>query len=420
MRFSMVRCYASRCGAPVVLQNNEREGDMNRLVALITLICLCTGMISGCTASQAVRAGRIVATGDVQGAGVWAAEKGAGYALNPGQLEADIKRFKERLASFRTSTRRVWGEKDAQEPEPKKYVKYTQNYLSRALVDFDAGIITVETADQQDPQKSLKNAIVTTLLTPYDPRGLDLWSDSEVKLGETPYLLGQVRDYDGEVLRYAWRTERFADMLIRRERRMRQVQAEGGYRTVHSVQIPMVSNHGHLRALKFKEHVDLYSRKYKLSTSLVYAVIKTESDFNPWAVSHVPAYGLMQIVPKTAGADVHAFLHGSQGYPSSSLLYQPQSNIQYGTVYLHLLDTRYLSSIRNPVSREYCVIAAYNGGAGTVLRTFHADRAKAVDVINGMSPQQVYEKLTRYLPYQETRRYLGKVVAARKEFVGFQ
>jgi membrane-bound lytic murein transglycosylase C len=393
---------------------------MNRRDVLMMGGVLLAGMMTGCTASEAVRAGRLIATGDVQGAGVWAAEKGTRYALNPKQLEADLKRFAQRIEAFRKAVGGEWGDKEVREPEPKTYVKYTQNYKSRALVDFDKGLITVETVDTEKPLVSLKNAIVTTLLTPNDPRGLDLWTSGEVKLGETPFLLGEVRDYDGQTLRYAWRTERFADLLIKRKGTMRQTQVGGKWRTVHSVGIPMVADHGHIRALKYKVHVDKYSRKYGVSSNLVYAVIKTESDFNPWAVSHVPAYGLMQIVPKTAGHDVFTFLNGSEGYPSSELLYQPENNIQYGAVYLHLLNTRYLGAIRHPVSREYCVIAGYNGGAGNVLRTFHADRGKAANIINGMSPQAVYDKLTRSLPYMETRRYLWKVVNARKEFVGLQ
>ena len=46
---------------------------------------------------------------------------------------------------------RPGGKKEVQLPERKKYVKYTQNYKSRAIVDFDSGEILVETLDDQDP-----------------------------------------------------------------------------------------------------------------------------------------------------------------------------------------------------------------------------------------------------------------------------
>lgn len=386
----------------------------------IFLLCFCIVTFSACSASQAIRAGRIIATGDVQGASAWAAQKGTQYALNPRQLERDLKIFAQKLKAFRKAVSGKWGKEDVKETGPKTYVKYTQNYLSRAAVDFDKGIITVETLDSKQPNKSLHNAIVTTLLTPYDPRGLDIWSAGEVRLEGVPFLLGEVHDQDGKDIRWPWRAERYANLFIRRYKKMRLTSVNGKRKTVHYVSIPMVKDHMMVRALKYKPYVDKFSRKYRVSPNLVYAIIKTESDFNPWAVSHVPAYGLMQIVPKTAGADIYRFLHGKKSIPSSTFLYKPENNIQYGSAYLHILDTRYLAAITNPISREYCVIAAYNGGAGNVLRTFDADRTKAALRINSLSPHDVYNRLYTRLPYMETRRYLWKVVNARKDFVHYQ
>lgn len=40
-------------------------------------------------------------------------------------------------------------------------MKYTQNYMSRTIVDFDNGSIMVETLDDKSPKESLRNAIVT-------------------------------------------------------------------------------------------------------------------------------------------------------------------------------------------------------------------------------------------------------------------
>jgi membrane-bound lytic murein transglycosylase C len=73
-----------------------------------------------------------------------------------------------------------WGSKEVKLPEKKKYVKYTQNYRSRAIVDFDRGQITVETLEEMNPRESLSRAVVTTLLTPQDPRVVDVFSDKDV------------------------------------------------------------------------------------------------------------------------------------------------------------------------------------------------------------------------------------------------
>ncbi|MBC8392581.1 MAG: lytic murein transglycosylase, partial [Deltaproteobacteria bacterium] len=62
---------------------------------------------------------------------------------------------------------------------------------------------------------------------------------------------------------------------------------------------------------------------------------------------------------------------------------------------------------------------AYNTGAGNVLRTFDKDRDRAPKKINNLSPLEVFNTLRAKLPSQETRRYLAKVMDAKKSFVSF-
>ncbi len=102
----------------------------------------------------------------------------------------------------------------------------------------------------------------------------------------------------------------------------------------------MVSDHLDIRARKFRAQVEASATRFAISRNLVYAIMKVESDFNPFAVSSAMAIGLMQVVQKTAGSDVYRFLHGKAGIPSRDTLFQPITNITYGTAYLHLLDTR--------------------------------------------------------------------------------
>ncbi len=60
--------------------------------------------------------------------------------------------------------------------------------------------------------------------------------------------------------------------------------------------------------------VEGYAGEFKLDPALVMSVIYNESRFNPLAKSYVPAYGLMQIVPKSAGVDAIQFLEGKKTY----------------------------------------------------------------------------------------------------------
>ncbi|MDR1243077.1 MAG: transglycosylase SLT domain-containing protein [Deltaproteobacteria bacterium] len=169
-------------------------------------------------------------------------------------------------------------------------------------------------------------------------------------------------------------------------------------------------------ASRYRTFVERYSSDYVLPPSLVYAIMRTESSFNPKARSVANALGLMQVVPKTAGGEVHAFLTGKYAIPGRELLFTPEQNIRYGTAYLYLLHNRYFNEVSNHISRELCIIAAYNGGPGAVLRSFGRNREKAIAKINSLSPDQLYNALVRSLPSQETRDYVVKVVEARDKF----
>ncbi|MCW8827103.1 MAG: murein transglycosylase domain-containing protein [Gammaproteobacteria bacterium] len=311
----------------------------------------------------------------------------------------------------------VWGKREAIAPSNKRYVKYTENYKSRAIVHFDKGLITVETLDQQQSIQSLQRAIVSTLLTPDDPRAVDLYSAKTIKLTGRPYLHGLVEDQKGRSVDEPVIAESYAQYLIKNRYKTRTTQTQKGSEQVHFVQFKMVSDYQNRQAQNYKSQVDQYSKRYGVSKSLIYAVMKTESAFNPFAVSSAPAYGLMQIVPTTAGIDAFEYVKGYKHTPSKEYLFNSSQNIELGTAYLHIVDSRYLAKIKDPVKREYATISAYNGGAGNVFKTFSKDRSRAADIINQLSAAEVYRKLRDEHPRDETRRYLTKVLDARRQFI---
>jgi membrane-bound lytic murein transglycosylase C len=349
--------------------------------------------------------------------------RGESYARAPESLIRDLRAVKHDFDTLMTAltgnVNRTWGRKEVKLPERTKYVKYTQNYRSRAIVDFDQGEVTVETLDDKDPEGSLKNAIVTTLLTPNDPRSVDLFSDKSVTLtseGE-PYLLGLVQNERGEPIRTPDQAERFAVYLLEKQAGTRAVQVGESQKTARYVRMAMVSNFEHKKAEKYRTVVNQFVRQYKVSPSLVFAIIRTESNFNPFAVSAAPAYGLMQLVPASGGREAYRHAKGADQIPSRDYLFDPGNNIELGSAYLGVLTFTQLEQVANPVSREYCVIAAYNTGPGNVLRTFSKTREIAVNEINELEPGALYDKLRTALPYEETRRYLVSVTGYRKQFV---
>lgn len=393
---------------------------MKRFFAFILSIFF----IAGCSVSDYQSIAKAALSSDpVSAAQNIAINKGVQYAANPSQVVADIKHIKENfqeiLSVFIGEAAKEWGEDNVEVPSRKVYVKYTQDYKSRAEVNFDEGTVKVSTIDDQEPLKSLQNAIITTILTPENPEDVDLYSAKPVELKGDPFLKGLILDHDGKVVLYQWRANRYAEYLIENKLQTGTITVEGKSVKLYSVTFPMVKGKDNVSAQKYKSLVRQYAIKNGLEESLVYAIIKTESAFNPYAVSGAPAYGLMQIVPSTAGRDVYRKLHGSDGVPTKNQLFDPRTNIEYGTTYLNILFKSYLEGVQNPTSREYCVISAYNGGAGNVFKTFGGSKNTALGQINSLAPSSVYWKLKTKHPFEESRNYVVKVTNAKKEFIRY-
>ncbi len=119
------------------------------------------------------------------------------------------------------------------------------------------------------------------------------------------------------------------------------------------------------RARKYSDAVTRFAAEMDIPRSLAFAIMYTESSFNPVAVSPIPAYGLMQVVPGSAGRDVTKLHFGNERLLSPDYLFTADKNIEVGIGYLNILDKRYLRKITDPQGRKYCPIHASTTGAGT-------------------------------------------------------
>jgi len=95
--------------------------------------------------------------------------------------------------------------------------------------------------------------------------------------------------------------------------------------------------------------IDHAARKYNVDPNLVHAVVKVESNYNQFAVSHAGAEGLMQLIPSTARR---------LGVSNS---FDARQNIEAGVRYLKYLQTLYGNNMR-------LALAAYNAGEGAVQK----------------------------------------------------
>jgi len=338
-------------------------------------------------------------------------------------MEANLavlrKKIEAAYAQLKTNVQQRWGQRDTKVANRTVYVKYTQGYKSRVITDFDQGTLTVETVDETDPQGSLKATIAAALLTTSDPATVDLFTDKDVTLesGRKPYLYGLIHDNHGKSVLTREQARQFANYLVPLKMQTRSTDAEQGGKAALFVKLTMVKNFEARGADRYRASVDKYAAQYSVSPTLVLAIIRTESNFNPFAVSGAPAYGLMQLVPTSGGRAAYKKVSGLDQTPTTDYLFDPDHNIELGAAYLGVLGNTEFQGIQNPDSRDYCVIAAYNTGPRNVTRTFAKDKTEALNDINGLPPAALFDKLRTDLPLEETRQYVVKVTGYRKEFV---
>lgn len=142
---------------------------------------------------------------------------------------------------------------------------------------------------------------------------------------------------------------------------------------------------------KYKELVEYYAEEYRLPTELLYAVIKTESNFDSDAVSRAGAVGLMQIMPET-----FAWLTEKTGERlSSERLTDPEINIRYGAFFLHFLYEYY--------GNYETALAAYNAGMGNVTKWL-------------LSDEYAKDGILVKIPFRETDRYVRLVTKRAEQY----
>jgi membrane-bound lytic murein transglycosylase C len=187
------------------------------------------------------------------------------------------------------------------------------------------------------------------------------------------------------------------------------------------VNFQLVKSHLEVRAREFRSIIMTHAEKYRLDPALIMAMIHTESAFNPRASSRASAYGLMQLVPHTAGKEAYRRVYGQPRELTPEYLYDPDNNIELGAAYLTILKDRYLASIDDPTSRTYCAVAAYHAGPSSVGRAFTSQPSirQAAPVINRLTPGDVYKRLVEALPAVASRNYVRKVITRAGKYRGW-
>jgi len=126
--------------------------------------------------------------------------------------------------------------------------------------------------------------------------------------------------------------------------------------------------------------------------SLAHGISRQESSFDPYAVSHAGARGMMQLMTGTAREQAGKM---GVGYDSYRLISDPSYNVMIGSAYFRRLLNNWNGSV--PLA-----VAAYNAGSGNVRKWVnrYGDPRSQVDML----------KWIEAIPYTETRAYVQRVI----------
>tara|TARA_Y100001960_G_scaffold27764_1_gene24376 strand:+ start:1026 stop:2309 length:1284 start_codon:yes stop_codon:yes gene_type:complete len=369
------------------------------------------------------------------------------------------KKLREKREKFKKAVEKKWD--TYEESTSKSYVSYSKDLSSRTIVDFDKGEVTIELiVDEEDPKNDsydsnsdLDLRLFTTKLKlsskflSINPRLLNVLmmlvfqededsnNDDSVNSSFTkrlskllkekgddgePILKDQLVDASGKAVETVGNTLGIAkDLISDKTKKVRMHFAKDGKkRTIISIKIPLSDNHMEKRRERYKELIEIEARRFNIPTEIALAIAETESAFNPKAKSHVPAYGLMQLVPKTGARDAYQWIYKKDKFISGRYLYKPRNNVELGCAYLSMIRHHYFSAIRDDELAYICAIPAYNTGVGNVSKALinKTNIREASKKANKMNKDELYDKLYSDLSSKEAKNYLKKVWTRKENY----
>ncbi len=337
------------------------------------------------------------------------------------EYEDYVKKEQEAYNKFLKERAETWGKDNVKESTQTDWVEYSNDGKSRSSVDFESGEATIEIIQEKGKsvdKKEIEEKLKILLTNKGKTKDYDSEVEKAVPLQEKPVLENQVQTPSGKMVTEKNLDKGVEEIVQNIKPEVKTIKGDDKVeREVVTIKLELVPDHVRTRAEQYKKEVQKYCDKWDVDPCLAYAIMQTESSFNPKAKSHVPAYGLMQIVPRTAGADCAESLKKPFSAPTGNYLYEPENNIEMGVHYLYLLKKRYYSGVTDKDSQTLCVIASYNTGAGNVSRALRGDTkiGKAIPKINEMSYKQLFSYFEKNL-MPETQNYIRKVTERMNNF----
>jgi len=254
-------------------------------------------------------------------------ELAAGFQDYKKTYQIERKKYRQKITkqwgSYKESNKKIW-------------VNYTKNGQIRESVNFATGLVEVEVLANKNEsmakiKQQAKQSIITLLaITEKQAFENDVVAqkvEEKLKQHVKVVKIGQPSDKTRVLAPLISKTdisnkkalEQLANsFVISAQTESKPVKNETDKKVVTlTFKIPKnLSQKASLYSARILE----IANKEQIPVSLVYAVMETESNFNPLAKSPIPAYGLMQIVPVSAGKDATQYLFGKAKVLSPSYI----------------------------------------------------------------------------------------------------
>jgi membrane-bound lytic murein transglycosylase C len=323
------------------------------------------------------------------------------------EYDAYLKQEMRQFEIFKDKVEQKWN--DSRYSTSKEWVEYDDDLNGRTSIDFEKGEIVVEVIvdDSKNENGATVSAMVSAALENKVTKLIAQKSDDKKLI-----IQDQIKDHRGKTVSAKKLTSFAKETVARQKVTKTSVKANDGVNRIkYSIKLKMIPNHVEVRANRYKVDIIKQSKRFNIDPAIAFAIMQTESSFNPKARSHIPAYGLMQLVPKSGARDAYRYVYKKDKLLSGNYLYNASNNIELGCAYIAKLRHVYFKGVKDEKTAYYLTIAAYNTGAGNVAKalTGGTKLGPTVVIANKYSSEKIYKLLQRKLPYKETKHYLDKV-----------
>ncbi len=330
----------------------------------------------------------------------------------------------------------------ARQSNEKEWVDYSPSYEARSTVDFEQGVIAItvlvpigETGSSQaDPaaillamkdiqaQAASAGAPALAATSATDPASVMIaraampaaWAkiiqqfeqvfSKEAKSGR-PVLANQVVAKSGApVAPQAAKSFVESEVIPNAVVEDKPMQAQDGVtRAQVTARVPLAPNHLQQRAQLYQDDVSAHAKRHGIDPRLLFAIIHTESYFNPLAQTPTPSYGLMLLIPRGPARDAYNYLYKNDIVLDDGYLQDPAHNVELGAAYLHLLRRQLVPNMEEGDKKNFLVACAYTWGMDRTR-----DQILKQARIQDLTSTQVFTLLTQKTP-ENTRAYLNRV-----------